>query len=440
MSIPPPITSNPLPEVTVTETSRDATRLEVTPVWFESVDTVPATEINLPPSYNQNSRDVQTYDCLARFRKMNNTAAKVDFVAKPFVPAAEDTETMVVVMNELIQQLGASLTFTTKEFNYEDSAYRTACGIADMGSIHSLIASGESVQAANFKLHMNLNYEEVVSNPGSIKNFTVHLTNDISKVLDCKPEYIRVLSIERTNAIEVKIYLTTPDPNETKRLADKLKQILSDPSVLNGTVVLCHVSPYTYNYEWKTVISHLQLQPSDFDPRFNRAYPNDDQETRGGRPYYFPKGWYRHALKVENKYPHDKLWLGMNNSPGEWCVAFHGTKGGVVRSIIDTGLQHKFVTADACKAEAEQKNPSIPKVKGLYVADHCEDGASLYTADFPVSDPSRPGVTKNYRIVFQCRVQNEKFTEHSGPVSVGLAYRVFDEKAIRPYGVLLKTT
>ncbi|CAF3191249.1 unnamed protein product, partial [Rotaria sp. Silwood2] len=181
----------------------------------------------------------------------------------------------------------------------------------------------------------------------------------------------------------------------------------------------------------ETAPTFLQLQESDFDPRFNRNYANAQEEKRGGRPYHFPQGWYRHALKVEDKYPNDKAWLGMNNSPGEWIVAYHGTKPGVVKSIIDTGLQHKFVTADACKAAAEQ-DPRIPKVKGLYVATHCEGGASIYTGSGTrIEGPA--GTFKTYHTVFQCRVENNKFTEHTGPVNVGLALRVFDEKAIRPY-------
>jgi hypothetical protein len=127
----------------------------------------------------------------------------------------------------------------------------------------------------------------------------------------------------------------------------------------------------------------------------------------------------------------------MNNSPGEWCAAYHGTKPGVVRSIIDGGLKYQFVTFDACKADAKQKRPSIPDVKGLYVATHCEGGASNYTGDgFKITASS--GAVTNYRVVFQCRVENDKLTEHTGPVRVGLALRVFDEKAIRPYGILLK--
>ncbi len=72
------------------------------------------------------------------------------------------------------------------------------------------------------------------------------------------------------------------------------------------------------------------------------------------------------------------------------------------------------------------------------MATHCEGGASNYTKPFTVQDST--GKTKNYRVVFQCRVQPGKFTEHKSPVTVGMAWRVYDEKAIRPYGLLLKSS
>jgi hypothetical protein len=103
---------------------------------------------------------------------------------------------------------------------------------------------------------------------------------------------------------------------------------------------------------------------------------------------------YRHALKVIDKYPKDKVWLGMQDLPGEWAVAYHGTNSSAVRGIADGGLLRRFVTNDVCKKDAKKKYPSIPDVKGLYVATHCEGGASTYTEPFKEKDST--GATKNY--------------------------------------------
>jgi hypothetical protein len=368
---------------------------------------------------------------------MKNKGQPIDFVAQPFTPAVDNTETVVVVLNELAQQLGARLTFTEKAFEYDDSDYRTACGVGNLGSIHSMIAAGDNLQTAKFKLHLKLNYDEVTSSAQTLQNFTVSLINDLVAYIGCKKEFIRVFSVSRASSINVECGITTPNIEETKKLAEQLKHALNHLSPKQQKDILQYLIPEKYDYKWEAALTFLQLQESDFDPRYNRDYPHAQEEKRGGRPYYFPQGWYRHALKVEGKYPNDRVWLGMNNSPGEWLVAYHGTKAGVVKNIIGTGLQHKFVTADACKAEAKIQRPTIPDVKGLYVATHCEGGASIYTGNgFKIEGPQ--GTIKTYHIVFQCRVENDKFTEHKEPVRVGLALRVFDEKAIRPYGLLLK--
>ncbi|CAF1188913.1 unnamed protein product [Rotaria sp. Silwood1] len=66
----------------------------------------------------------------------------------------------------------------------------------------------------------------------------------------------------------------------------------------------------------------------------------------------------------------------MNNGPGEWAVAYHGTVLKAVKGITDQRLLQDLVITDLMKFEAKQQNPSIPDVKGLYVATHCDGGAA----------------------------------------------------------------
>lgn len=444
MSPPPvvPIPTDPIPtpkpNVVPVAVTDERTILDVTPVWFEPVQLPSADKIRLPAHYRKDSpAHVRTFESLALYRSMTKKGQPIDFVAQPFNPTVAGTETAVVVLNELMQEVGGRLTFTDKAFQYDDSDYRTACGIGNLGSVHKMLAAGDNLQTAMFQLHLALNYDDVTTSPQTLRDFTVNLINDLAAKLTCKKEFIRVFSISRASSIFVAVGITTPQYEETRRLADQLREELNRLSADQRKGILQYLINDRYDYKWQAAITFLQLQESDFDPRFNRDYPHAEEDRRGGRPYYFPQGWYRHALKVENKYPNDQAWLGMNNAPGEWAVAYHGTKAGVVKSIMATGLQHRFVTADACKEEAKTLMPTIPDVKGLYVATHCEGGASHYVGTgFQVEGP--PGTTKTYYVAFQCRVQNGKFTEHRGPVTVGLALRVFDENAIRPYGLLLK--
>ena len=142
-----------------------------------------------------------------------------------------------------------------------------------------------------------------------------------------------------------------------------------------------------------------------------------------------------HALKVVDKYPEDKLWLGSSNAEGEWAVAFHGTHGGAVKGIAEKGLL--ITKVDLMRQEAiEEKGKDFDR-PGLYVATHCTGGAHpTYTKTFNIN--ASPEKTDQFRVVFQCRVKPDAFTTHRSPVSVGNAWRFVDPDAIRPYGILVK--
>ena len=420
------------------QSTDQSTTVLVTPTWYEPIKLPDAVKVRLPDHYNKDSpSDVRTFQCLSAYRWMKNKGQAIDFIDEPFVASVDNTETLVVALNELAAQFGARLTFTEKAFNYDDSDYRTACGVGNLGSIHSIVGAGQSAETAQFRLHLKINYDDLISTAQTFQNFTLTLINDIASMLGCKKEFVRVFSVSRAKSVYADLGVTTPQFEQTMKLAEQLKQALNSFSKNQQDNILQYLHKEKYEYQWKTAISCLELQELDLDPRYNRDYPDAQEEMRGGRPYYFPQGWYRHALKVHDKYPNDHVWLGMNNSPGEWSVAYHGTAAGAVKSIASGGLKHEFVKRDAYANDAKKQRPSIPDVKGLYLATHCEGGAAEWTGDgFQIKDSS--GMIREYKIVFQCRVQNDQFTEHAGPVSVGLGLRVFNEKAIRPYGILLK--
>ncbi|CAF1028738.1 unnamed protein product [Adineta ricciae] len=419
-----------------TITDKKAT-LDVMPAWFEQVKPVPLERIRPPASFDKNSpTDVRTYQCLATYRSMKNKTKNIDFVVEPFKADVENTETLVVVLNELANQLGTRLTFTNSDFKYDDSAYRTACGVANLGSIHTFLASEGQFQTAKFTLHLNLDYDNLTATPETLQKFVVDSINDISSVVGCKKEFIRVFEVQRTQSAFLGFGICGPSLLETEAIAEQTKDRLNDPDVKERGGVFKYVIRENYDFKLEPVHVQLQLQEKDFDSKHNRKYDFAGTAKRGGKPYYFPEGWYRHALRVVDKYPEDKAWLKMDNSPGEWAVAYHGTNYSALKGVINHGLMHEFVTKDLCAAQAKKQNPSIPDVKGLYVATHCEGGAANYASTFTVKDSI--GAHIDYKVVFQCRVQPGKFTEHTGPVIKGKAWRVFDEKAIRPYGLLLQ--
>jgi hypothetical protein len=185
------------------------------------------------------------------------------------------------------------------------------------------------------------------------------------------------------------------------------------------------------------LINFFQLKSTDFDTDFNEDYRSgmNTIDRRGGLPYYLPIGWYRHALKVIDKYPDDKLWLGHENIKGEWAVAFHGTHGGAVKGITKEGLL--ITKVDLMREEAVELGGSDFNKPGLYVATHCTGGAHpRYTTPFNINVSSEK--VETFRVVFQCRVKPDAFTIHRRPVEKGRAWRFVDPDAIRPYGILVK--
>ena len=438
-SVPMLITTGKHPAIKV-DITRTVAKIDITPAWFDPVPSPDRTKIRQPSTYDTNSStDQKIVTCLANYRSMTKEKS-LDFLKHPISGSVNDTETLIIALQQVTDEHGIELSFTNSQFSYNDSDYRTACGISDLGSIHSIIARGSDIQTAKFRFQFSLNYHTITQTVDALKNFILRFIKAVAKIIQCEPQFIRVFAIEndplQDNNMFVNFGLTAPSETRTVSLARKL-QIEASRTVATADV-LQYLKAGPYEYELHPAIRHLQLQRSDLEPKYNIDYSQGfpSEARRGGRPYYLPIPWYRHALKVEDKYPQDKLWLGMDNKPGEWSVAYHGTKYSCVQSITQQGFLHSMVGNDLYRKDAINMVGSKADVKGIYLATHCERGADRYATKFSVKNCD--GKKSKYHVVFQCRVEPNKYTEHDGPVTDGKALRVFEEKAIRPYGVLLK--
>ena len=73
------------------------------------------------------------------------------------------------------------------------------------------------------------------------------------------------------------------------------------------------------------IMGAVRLTKNNLDPRGNRNSGWGVGEQRGGKDYNPPIGWNGIGLNVLDKYDNgDNTWIGMDNSKGEWCVAYHG--------------------------------------------------------------------------------------------------------------------
>ena len=87
------------------------------------------------------------------------------------------------------------------------------------------------------------------------------------------------------------------------------------------------------------IMGRSRLTKHMLDPRGNKYDGWSSGEKRGGKSYDPPIGWIGIGLKVLDLYDNNNNeWIGHNNSPGEWCVAYHGFGRG------QSSDQVKFIT------------------------------------------------------------------------------------------------
>ncbi|CAK6977921.1 uncharacterized protein LOC128358581 [Scomber scombrus] len=170
-----------------------------------------------------------------------------------------------------------------------------------------------------------------------------------------------------------------------------------------------------------------------FDPKFDYDFRSlKDNETfyRGGEVYERPYGWFRFALKVLNKYD-GNAWLGTRfrstqSVSGEWPVSYHGTsrKGaeGIIEGYYKPGSGQAYG-------------------RGIYSTPYIDE-AVYYTKTFTSNKTG-----KTYQVVLQNRINTEYRQKHNNdkywlvPIPAGTSStneQDMVERAIRPYGLLLK--
>lgn len=187
------------------------------------------------------------------------------------------------------------------------------------------------------------------------------------------------------------------------------------------------------------MLTYLQLQVQDFDAERNFDYRERGLKDgyRGGYPYNVPRGWYRQALNVSDKYDDDIVWLSHRNTEDVWPIAFHGTHAGMVSDIVKDGLAIDKLAHDQFRTEAVRKGGSQMDKPGIYLNTHCDGGAHPRSTETFSVHVSRKKIER-FRVVFQCRVKPGEFTVHQSPNMTGDLWRVVDPAAVRPYGILLR--
>lgn len=212
---------------------RTSTILSMTPHWFKPIDPDEEKKILKSIKYPSNIKDAdkRSFKTIAHFRAVNKKKTN-DFTAEQIEARKDSTETLVLALDAFVQQFGGKLSFTTDDLSFEESTHRTACGVADLGSVH-LLAS-DYLSSAKFALVLDLNYDDLAKSNETMSTFVLSFADAIAKDLSCDNDYVRVTSVEKSTKVkgkaEVNLALTTSDQTKTDELANTLQVFIGHSS------------------------------------------------------------------------------------------------------------------------------------------------------------------------------------------------------------------
>ena len=174
--------------------------------------------------YPPGVKDRRPYDIVAKYRRL--AGKTTDFTAEPLDVGEDKAETTVLGLSSFAETHGCELIFTNEEHRFDNSLYRAACGVADLGSIHLLAT--DSVQTATFCFVMNFDFSsEFEGSSQRVEAFAGEFCQAIATVLGCNTNNVRMFSVgkmgKEKNKSEVKFGITTEETKKTEQLAKALK-------------------------------------------------------------------------------------------------------------------------------------------------------------------------------------------------------------------------
>eukprot|EP00931_Biecheleriopsis_adriatica_P047085 TRINITY_DN27113_c0_g1_i2.p1 TRINITY_DN27113_c0_g1~~TRINITY_DN27113_c0_g1_i2.p1 ORF type:complete len:863 (-),score=132.18 TRINITY_DN27113_c0_g1_i2:107-2695(-) len=182
---------------------------------------------------------------------------------------------------------------------------------------------------------------------------------------------------------------------------------------------------------------------------FRSSQPN--LERRGGVLYEVPAGWKRFALNVKGRYADGNDWMCMDGRPGEWAVAYHGTKFDAVPKIIKNGfrlgIRHgpaAMKLKDTRSGQAVQEGicctPNLEVVECFANGEEADTGCPPVTLDghtlfFALQCRVRPGAIRRPNNTTYTKTNNDE--EQMGVRGV-FEWVIENPVDIRPYAVLVR--
>ena len=169
------------------------------------------------------------------------------------------------------------------------------------------------------------------------------------------------------------------------------------------------------------ILSGCKLSKGQLDSRGDRTDGWGVNEYRGGKPYDPPIGWKGIGLRVVDKYDNgNNTWIGMDNSKGEWCVAYIG----VGRDLNNPKLR-KYIAHKDC---LDQEHPGRKVGEGICCTSFIKVAES-FSGESKING-------KNYKTVLMVRIKPDAIRSCKDRNDYWVVNGTTDE--IRPYRILYK--
>ena len=201
-----------------------------------------------------------------------------------------------------------------------------------------------------------------------------------------------------------------------------------------------------YDINFDCLLSFCKINERMFDHRYDQLNDGWERGGKRGPPGYEkaydpPIGYKGYALNLkEFGYDENEPWIGMDNSEGEWYIAYHGTSGNVVKNILNEGFKKGqgqwYVDADNINPLTKAQRSKVGE--GVYCSQKISE-ADSYT--YPITFNQ-----KKFKFVFMLRVNPYKIRICKGKPDYWVfegeslnenTKKKFDDE-VRPYRILLK--
>ena len=189
------------------------------------------------------------------------------------------------------------------------------------------------------------------------------------------------------------------------------------------------------NVEKTILLNGCILSNQMLDFRGDRNIGWGEGESRGGKPYFPPKGWNGYGLNVLDRYDSgDNTWIDFKNAPGEWSVAYHsmGTSLSGDKNQINfsnfNNMQNETVMRQKFKLADDKYHMGEKVGEGVYMTPNpviMEQFCSVYQYG-----------GETFKIGIMCRVRPEKIRCPSQSEDYWIINGTDNE--VRPYRILIK--